>query len=115
MAPLFSVVPAFQFDQCPPRTQRDAFTIVALPAGENRDEELVKGMKWDDSIYTEVLNKCNRDVAPSILQVNEYIPQLDRLFGEVVGFASATVCTGIAGIGLGLFVGAAILEQQLGQ
>ena len=65
--PSFSVVSAFKFDQCPPRARRDAFTIVALPAGENRDEELVEGMKWDDIIYTEVLNKCNRDVAPSIL------------------------------------------------
>ena len=65
VAPSFSVVSAFKFDQCPPRTRRDAFMIVAIPAGENRDEELVKGVKWDESIYTEVLNKCNRDFVPT--------------------------------------------------
>jgi GTP-binding protein EngB required for normal cell division len=108
VAPLFSVVSAFKFDQCSPRTRRDAFTIVALPAGENRDEELVEGMKWDDSIYTEVLNKCNRDFAPSILEVNEYTPRLVRLVAEAGGFAAATVGAGVAGIGLGLFAGAAI-------
>ncbi len=63
----FSVVSIFSVtDQS---QQRDPHTIIALPAGYNTNEQLIKRMKWDDIIYMEVLKKCSYDSIPDIFKV----------------------------------------------
>ena len=70
----FSVVSIFSCDQ--DQDKRDRSTIVALPAGHDPDKELIEGGKWDESIYLEVLKKCNPDTIPALLKVRDPTPWL---------------------------------------
>lgn len=94
----FFVVSIFSCDQ--DETKRDPFMIVALPAGNNPDEELVEGMKWDESIYIEALKKCKRGAIPALLKVREPSPKIIQLGMEIGGFFSQS--RNMLGIGLGL-------------
>jgi hypothetical protein len=72
--PSFSVCSIFSCDQ--EEVKRDSSTIIALPAGYKPKQQLVKGMNWDESIYMEVLKKCNPDAVPALLKVREPTPEI---------------------------------------
>ena len=80
----FSVISIFSCHR--DQERRDPSTIIALPAGHNPNEELVKGMKWDESIYIESLKKCNRDAIPALLKVREPSPKIIRLGMQIGGY-----------------------------
>ena len=67
--PSFSVCSIFSCDQ--EEVKRDPSTIIALPAGRNPKQQVVEGMNWDESIFMEVLKKCNPDAVPALLKVRE--------------------------------------------
>ena len=68
----FSVASKFSCDQ--DQVKRPPTTIIALPADPNPDEELIKGVKWDESIYLEALKKCSPDTIPALLKVRVPTP-----------------------------------------
>jgi energy-coupling factor transporter ATP-binding protein EcfA2 len=115
ICPSFSVVSIFSCDQ--DEVKRDPKTIIALPAGRNPSKNLVEGMKWDESIYMEVLKKCNPDVVPALLNVREPTPKIIRQIAQLfkitgsAAFAGAFVGTvgaitgTLAGAGLGALAG----------
>jgi hypothetical protein len=72
--PSLSVCSIFSCDH--EEVKRDSSTMIALPAGRNPKQQLVEGMKWDESIYTEVLKKCNPDAIPALLKVREPTPEI---------------------------------------
>ena len=107
--PSFSLVSIFSCDQ--DQVQRDPLTIIALPAGFNPDEELMKGMKWDESIYMEALKKCNPDAIPALLKVGKPSPKVIRLALKIGGHTGAIglqIGTVIAGVGTGGVVGSVV-------
>ena len=104
--PLFSVISIFSCDQ--DQVKRDSSTIIALPAGHNPNEELVEGVKWDESIYMEVLKKCNPDAIPALLKVREPSPKILRLGIQIGGyFCQHNEMLGV-GIGLGALTGTVV-------
>ena len=70
----------------PKEEKRDPSTIIALPAGRNPSQELVKGMKWDESIYLETLKKCNPEAIPALLKVREPSPTIIRIGMQIGGY-----------------------------
>ena len=69
ICPSFSVVSIFSCNQ--DEVRRDPKIIIALPAGRNPSKNLVEGMKWDESIYMEVLKKCSPKAIPALLNVKK--------------------------------------------
>ena len=104
--PSFSVVSVFSCDQDQP--QRPSTTIVALPAGRDPNEELVKGMKWDESIYLEALKKCNREAIPALLKVRSPTPRILRMAKAIGQYISATGSAAAVGTVAGAIIGGAI-------
>jgi GTP-binding protein EngB required for normal cell division len=106
----FSVVSIFSCDQN--EVKRDPTTIIALPAGHNPSENLVEGMKWDESIYMEVLKKCDPKTIPALLKVREPTPMILRQIKHLVAItgSAAVVGTFVGGGGAiaGAFVGAGL-------
>ena len=99
--PSFSVCSIFSCDQ--KEIKRDLSTVIALPAGIDPKQELVEGMKWDDSIYMEVLKKCNPDAIPALLKVREPTSEMAMLalkleFYTKIAFDSV-IATAIAATG----------------
>ena len=111
ICPSFTVISIFSCsDQ--DEVRRDPKTIIALPAGRNPSKNLVEGMKWDESIYMQVLKKCNPEAIPALLNVREptikilrQIAQFVKITGSAT-FAGAFV--GIVGGVTGTFVGAGL-------
>ena len=101
----FSVVSIFSCDQ--DQERRDPSTIIALPAGRNPNVELVEGMKWDESIYTEALKKCNRDAIPALLKVREPSPKIIRLGMQIGGYLNQSRDGGVS-LGLGALTGTVV-------
>ena len=101
----FSVVSIFSCDR--DQERRDPSTIIALPAGRNPNVELVKGMKWDESIFTEALKKCNRDAIPALLKVREPSPKIIRLGMQIGGYLNQSRDGGVS-LGLGAFTGTVV-------
>ncbi len=106
----YSIVPIFSCDQS--RITRSPYDIIALPAGEDPDEEIIDGMRWDESIYMEVLKKCNPEAIPALLKVKGPTPKLVRLGLEIGGFTALSGAVGavggMAGAVAGGIVGGAI-------
>ena len=84
------------------------FGVEIVPAGLDRTEVLTNGKRWDESIYMEVLNKCNSTGAPPLLVAKEPDPWTTMLALKVVGFPIATICFGIVGLVIGGTAGALI-------
>lgn len=96
--PSFSVCSIFSCDQ--EQTKRDPTTMITLLAGLNPDKELVEGVKWDESIYMEVLKKCSPDAIPALLKVREPTSNVIMLavrIGRDIG-VTALACAPIVGI-----------------
>ena len=91
----YSIVPIFSCDQG--KITRSQYDIIALPAGEDPDEEIIDGMRWDESIYMEVLKKCNPEAIPALLKVKGPTPKLVRLGLEIGGFTAFSGAVGAAG------------------
>ena len=107
--PSFSIVSIFSCDQ--DQVQRDPHTIIVLPAGFNPDEELTKGMKWDENIYMEGLKKCNPEAIPALLKVGEPSPKVVRLalkIGGHIGAIGLLFGTWMVGLGTGAVVGSVV-------
>ena len=106
----YSIVPIFSCDQG--KITRSPYDIIALPAGEDPDEEIIDGVRWDESIYMEVLKKCNPEAIPALLKVKGPTPKLIRLGLEIGGFTAFTGAVGavggVAGAVAGGIVGGAI-------
>ena len=103
--PSFSVISILS---CPQNQEkRDPSTITALPAGRNPSEELVKGMKWDESIYVEALKKCNPDAIPALLKVREPSAMIIRLGMQIGGYLSQSRDGGVR-LGLGVLTGTVV-------
>ena len=106
----YSIVPIFSCDQG--KITRSPYDIIALPAGEDPDEEIIDGMRWDESIYMEVLKKCNPEAIPALLKVKGPTPKLIRLGMEIGGFTAFSGAVGavggVAGAVAGGIVGGAI-------
>jgi hypothetical protein len=80
--PSFSICSIFSCDQ--EQVKRDPSMVIALPAGRNIKQQLVEGMKWDESIYTEVLKKCNPDAIPALLKVREPTSEITILAMKIM-------------------------------
>ena len=102
--PSFSVISILSYHQ--DTEKRDPSTITALPAGRNPNEELVEGMKWDESIYLEVLKKCNPDAIPALLKVREPSPKIIRIGMQIGGYIGQR--KGRVGLGLGVLTGTVV-------
>ena len=102
----YSIVPIYSCNQS--EIKRSPNEIIALPAGEDSDEELIDGTRWDDSIYMEVLKKCNPEAIPALLKVKGPTPKLIRLGLELGGFTAVGAVGGVAGAVAGGIVGSAI-------
>ena len=106
----YSIVPIFSCDQG--KITRSPYDIITLPAGEDPDEEIIDGMRWDESIYMEVLKKCNPEAIPALLKVKGPTPKLVRLGLEIGGFTAFSGAVGavggVAGAVAGGIVGSAI-------
>lgn len=102
----FSIVPIYSCNHR--KIKRSPYEIIALPAGEDPDEELVDGTRWDESIYMEVLKKCNPDAIPALLKVKGPTPKLIRLGLEIGGCTAVGAVGGVAGAVAGGIVGSAI-------
>ena len=106
----YSTVPIFSCDQG--KITRSPYDIITLPAGEDPDEEIIDGMRWDESIYMEVLKKCNPEAIPALLKVKGPTPKLVRLGLEIGGFTAFSGAVGavggVAGAVAGGIVGSAI-------
>ena len=63
-----SVISVFSCDRT--QTQRDADTIIAVPAGYIPDEQFIKKLHqgWDEMIFGDVLKKCNPDTVPILFE-----------------------------------------------
>ena len=107
MCPSFSVVSIFSCDR--DQVKRDPETIIALPAGKDPSKNLVEGMKWDESIYMEVLKKCDPKAIPALLNVREPSSKLTRQIFQIIAVTGgATVVgtlAGIAGATIGIVIG----------
>ena len=103
VCPSFSVVSIFTCDQ--DQEKRDPSTIVALPAGLDPDEELIEGVQWDESIYLEVLKKCNPEAIPALLKVRGPTSWLIRRALAISGYIGLTGLGGVTGFGVGLGAG----------
>ena len=119
VCPSFSVVSIFLCDQDQP--QRPPTTIIALPAGLDPAEKLVEGMRWDESIYLEVLKKCSPKAIPAFLKARGPTPWIIRkalaigqyvgatgitaTFGGGAGAIAGTIVGGAIGGGIGLLAG----------
>ena len=75
--PSFSICSIFSCDQ--EEVKRDPSTIIALPAGRSPKQYLVEGMNWDESIYIEVLKKCDPNAIPALLRVREPTSEIAML------------------------------------
>ncbi len=110
-----SVVSIFLCDHT--KTQREADTIIAVPAGYSPDERFIKNFRqgWDEMIFGEVLKKCNPDAVPVLLETKHPLyPRIVRMPLNVCSFLVGTV--GLAAIGgqpLGLVTG--FLGAKLGE
>lgn len=105
VCPFFSVVSIFFCDR--DQDKRDPSTVVALPAGLDCDEELIEGVKWDESIYLEVLKKCNPEAIPALLKVRGPTPRLIRQALVISGYIGITGLGGATGLAVGLGAGIA--------
>lgn len=92
--------------------KRSPKTIIALPAGRNPGKNLVEGVKWDESIYMEVLKKCNPEAIPALLNVREPTPKLIRQIIQLVKITGTVAFigtyAGTAGAVAGAFIGAGL-------
>ena len=102
--PSFSVISILSCH--PEEEKRDPSTIIALPAGCNPSEELVEGMKWDESIYIETLKKCNPEAIPALLRVREPSPKIIRIGMQIGGYLGQS--SGRVGFGLGVLTGTVV-------
>jgi energy-coupling factor transporter ATP-binding protein EcfA2 len=101
--PSLSVVSIFSCDQN--EVKRSPKIIIALPAGRDPSKNLVEGMKWDESIYMEVLKKCNPDAIPAFLNVRKPTPKFVR---QIIQLIKIGTCVGIGGAIVGGVVGAGL-------
>lgn len=95
----FSVISVFSCDQ--DHERRDPSTIIALPAGRDPTVELVKGMKWDESIYIEALKKCDPEAIPALLKVRKPSANIVRLGMQIGGYLQSRdggVCLGLGAL-----------------
>jgi hypothetical protein len=102
--PSFSVISILSYHQDEER--RDPSTVIALPAGRNPSEELVERVKWDESIYVEVLKKCNPEAIPALLKVREPSPKIIRIGMQIGGYLGQS--GGGVGLGLGVLTGTVV-------
>jgi hypothetical protein len=101
--PSFSVISILSCHQ--DEESRDPSTVIALPAGRNPSEELVEGVKWDESIYTEALKKCNPEAIPALLKVREPSPRIIRIGMQIGGYLGQR---NGGGLGLGVLTGTVV-------
>ena len=101
-----SVVSLYSCDHQQNLTRRDPSIIVALPAGRNPDERFVHALPvgWDETIFLEVLNKCEPDSIPQLLLART--PKVGPLYTRVPRLVCGFVLlTGLVVGTLGQFPG----------
>jgi energy-coupling factor transporter ATP-binding protein EcfA2 len=103
VCPSFSVVSIFSCNQ--DEVKRDPKIIIALPAGRDPSKNLVEGMKWDESIYMEVLKKCDPEVIPALLKVREPTPMILRQIKHLIAITGSAAVVGTFAGTAGAFVG----------
>jgi energy-coupling factor transporter ATP-binding protein EcfA2 len=87
-----SVVSIFSCDWS--QTQRDADTIIAVPAGYSPDERFIKKLRqgWDEMIFGEVFKKCNPDTVPVLFDTKHPShPRMVRMPLNVCKLVAGTV------------------------
>ena len=90
----------------PDKSNRDPTNIAALPAGKCRDEVIIKGARWDDHIYLEVLKKCSFNAIPALLCLKGIqVDKLQAIIASIGGVGVSAVIGGGAGAGIGALVG----------
>ena len=110
-----SVVSVFSCDRT--QTQREADTIIAVPAGYSPDKRLIKKLRqgWDEMIFGEVLKKCNPDVVPVLFKTKHpFHPRIIQMLLNVCKFTVGTILfAAIGGQPLSLVTG--FLGAQFGE
>ena len=113
-----SVASIFSCDRS--QAQRDADTIIAIPAGYSPDERFIKKLRqgWDEMIFDEVLKKCDRNTVPVLFKTRHPShPRIVRMplnvcklvFGTVlftaIGGQPLSLVTGFLGAKIGELIG----------
>ena len=88
--------------------RRPAKEVAAVVSGETPSEEVLPGIKWNESVYKEVLKKCKRDAVPLILRIIESIPdyvEKEAHKGAKYGTVGGVISGAVAGASIGFFAG----------